>query len=114
MSEQKGISLEMEAVFREMRGGDFRLCPRCRCCEEVREECEACGGEGHTPEGYLYEQDPLWYDEDDTEPCEICNGEGGWWRCGGNCDENGQHDGKFEEWLKAHSRKAKPVAEVSS
>jgi len=36
--------------------------------------CEACGGDGCTEHGELHEQDPLWYDEDDTEPCHQCGG----------------------------------------
>jgi hypothetical protein len=47
-------------------------------------ECWACGGEGETAPGELYEEDPLWYDEDATEPCHQCGGRGGWptcWTC---------------------------------
>lgn len=45
------------------------------------EECPDCDGEGETEPGYLYEQDPLWYDEEDTEPCSTCDGAGRWPVC---------------------------------
>lgn len=31
----------------------------------------------------LYDEDPLWYDEDDVEVCSVCDGRGGWWVCPG-------------------------------
>lgn len=40
-------------------------------------ECWSCGGEGFHE---LYDEDPLWYDEDDIETCEECAGAGGWQR----------------------------------
>lgn len=52
--------------------------------------CPVCGGPmvwepcwNGCDEGYidLYEEDPLWYDEDDCELCQICEGEGGFWVC---------------------------------
>lgn len=68
------------------------LCPRCKCCDlEWMECCETCGGEGETPFGYLHEIDPLEYDVDDADPCDVYDGTGGWWVCGGGCDEHGQH-----------------------
>lgn len=36
-------------------------------------ECWNCGGEGYRD---LYEEDPLWFDQDDIEECEICQGKG--------------------------------------
>ncbi len=42
--------------------------------------CEQCD-DGYTADGELHEQDPLWYDEDDTEPCDSCHGAGGWFVC---------------------------------
>lgn len=36
-------------------------------------ECWNCGGEGYRD---LYEEDPMWYDEDEVEKCEICEGKG--------------------------------------
>lgn len=53
-------------------------CPRCggdvewQECEEI--DCD----DGQVS---LYEEDPLWYDEGDTEPCQTCDGQGGWWHC---------------------------------
>jgi hypothetical protein len=49
-------------------------CARCGSTLEW-EGCGACDGEGITGPGELYEQDPLWYDEDDYEPCHQCDGE---------------------------------------
>jgi hypothetical protein len=43
------------------------------------EECGWCGGEGTTYPGELYDEDPLWYDEDDVETCHSCQGRG-WFR----------------------------------
>lgn len=45
------------------------------------EECDYCGGDGETQPGELYEQDPLWYDEDDTDPCSLCCGAGTFAHC---------------------------------
>ena len=70
-----------------------KLCPRCGCCEMEWVECHECGGEGWVSR---YEEDPLWYDEDDLWPCHICEGEGGWWACLGRCDENGKHEKRNE------------------
>ena len=63
-------------------------CPRCDCCCRDWEDCWSCGGEGYRE---LYDDDPLWYDPDDTESCHECGGKGGWLMCIGRCDENGQH-----------------------
>lgn len=40
--------------------------------------CDACGGEGDSD---LYDEDPFYYDEGDTEDCSRCDGFGGWYRC---------------------------------
>ena len=42
-------------------------------------DCWDCGGEGYHDD--LYEQDPLWYDEDDIEICSTCHGKSGYWIC---------------------------------
>lgn len=55
-------------------------CARCGSSTEP-ESCGRCGGEGYTDPGELYEEDPLWYDPDDTAPCHQCGGEGGWQIC---------------------------------
>jgi hypothetical protein len=55
-------------------------CARCGSSMEST-SCGACGGEGITGPGELYEQDPLWYDEDDYDSCHQCDGEGAWWFC---------------------------------
>lgn len=59
---------------------DDLRCARCGGDAEFF-ECDDCGGEGETAPGALYEMDPLWYDEDATEPCSLCHGRRGWWRC---------------------------------
>lgn len=52
--------------------------------------CEFCGAQKEwedcwngCDDGYLslYDEDPLFYDEDDQELCPICDGDGGWWVC---------------------------------
>lgn len=52
--------------------------------------CSICGGPmvwescwNGCDDGYidLYEEDPLWYDDDDIETCRICGGAGGYWQC---------------------------------
>jgi hypothetical protein len=52
------------------------VCENCGALIEW-EDCYNCEN------GYidLYDKDPLWYDEDDTERCSVCAGEGGWWYC---------------------------------
>ena len=66
-------------------------CPRCGCCCRSWEECDVCGGAGASAPGALYEQDPLWYDPDATEPCSQCGGKGVWPVCLGRCAANGVH-----------------------
>lgn len=57
-------------------------CQCARCGSSLTwESCGACGGEGSTGVGELYEEDPLWYDPDDTEPCHQCGGECAWPVC---------------------------------
>ena len=69
---------------------DDGRCARCGGDME-RVLCDSCGGSGQTEPGELYEEDPLWYDEDDSAPCNPCLGAGGWWRCVNS-----------EEWCAAH------------
>lgn len=78
-------------LAREGGVSDVKMCDVCRCCEMDWEECWACGGDGTTGPGELYEEDPLWYDPGDFEDCRQCEGRGGWPLCGGRCDENGKH-----------------------
>lgn len=56
-----------------------RQCPKCQSEMRTR-ECNDCGGEGFRDD--LYEEDPLWYDEDDTEPCHTCAQKGHETWCG--------------------------------
>jgi predicted amidophosphoribosyltransferase len=53
----------------------------CSQCEAELEwvVCEQCGGEG---EYDCYDDDPMWFEPDDTEPCALCGGAGGWYWCG--------------------------------
>ena len=54
-------------------------------------ECPACNGMAlwfdcdvpQCEDGFvsLYDEDPLWYDEDEIERCDRCEGRGGWWVC---------------------------------
>lgn len=48
-------------------------CPNCGRGQTATRECDSCFGEGFID---LYEEDPLYYDEDDTEPCPDCKGAG--------------------------------------
>jgi hypothetical protein len=52
----------------------------CKLCGSSMawEDCWYCGGAG---EFDLYDEDPLYYDEDDTERCEECKGRGGYYVC---------------------------------
>ena len=60
-------------------GDDFNGC-LCLCGNHMEwAECWDCGGEGYHDD--LYEQDPLWYDQDDIETCSTCQGKGGHWYC---------------------------------
>jgi hypothetical protein len=53
------------------------ICPVCGTCMEWEDCWNGCD------DGYfdMYEEDPLWYDEDDVEVCDICEGRGGYWVC---------------------------------
>lgn len=79
-------------IINDRDDDDSEQVPRCSHCGGDMEwvECEECD-DGETPLGLLHDLDPLWYDEDDTEPCETCEGEGGWWRCANSPD-----------WCEAH------------
>lgn len=70
-------------------------CARCGSSLEWH-ECSACGGEGITGPGELYEQDPLWYDMDDYETCHQCGGEASFQSCLSS-----------EEWCKTHPLKGR-------
>jgi hypothetical protein len=59
---------------------EILVCARCGTDVEWV-DCERCDGMGETEPGELYEEDPLWYDEDDIDPCHQCGGHGGWWVC---------------------------------
>jgi hypothetical protein len=73
-----------------------------RCGSSVtRVDCWKCGGEGESAPGELYEQDPLWYDEDDTETCDVCGGTGGWLRCLSNFGDEGPED-PAHTWCETH------------
>jgi hypothetical protein len=71
--------------------------PMCSCgCEMEHTRCDACE-DGFTAPGELYEMDPLWYDEDDSEPCHQCNGRGGWWWCPACVEREEQQDAEREK-----------------
>lgn len=52
----------------------------CKTCGSVMEWEQCWNG---CEDGFfnMYDEDPLWFDEDDVEICEICNGMGGYWVC---------------------------------
>ena len=76
-------------------------CQCARCGSSVEwEQCGACGGEGITGPGELYEQDPLWYDPDDYETCHQCGGEASFPSCISS-----------DEWCKAHPKKGREEIE---
>ena len=96
-------------------------CARCGGSTEWR-ECESCGGEGESWPGALYEEDPLWYDEDDTRPCDVCRGRGGWQRCGNSeawCDSHplpgrGHREHWQIEWFTFDAPRPRPLRKPSS
>ena len=49
--------------------------------ELTPEEWEECWNGCEDGFFNMYDDDPLFYDEDDTEVCEICQGMGGYWVC---------------------------------
>jgi hypothetical protein len=62
--------------------GDDWECQCARCGSSIQfDPCASCGGDGWTEPGELYEQDPLWYDQNDTEACPDCDGEGSFAIC---------------------------------
>jgi DnaJ-class molecular chaperone len=58
---------------------DDDACPNCGAQPTAYRECSHCVGNGWV--GDLDEIDPLWYDEDDTEPCGECHGQGAFKWC---------------------------------
>ena len=59
---------------------EYEICPVCGAEKSEWEDCWQIGcDDGWITD--LYEQDPLWYDEDDVEMCSECQGKGGWWVC---------------------------------
>lgn len=48
-------------------------CPSCGCDHTWTRTCWDCNGDGFHD---LYEDDPLWYDQGDTEDCGQCDGTG--------------------------------------
>lgn len=52
-------------------------CPICRS-SMTWTECWNCGGAGWYSR---YDEDPLWYSEDDDYECGVCLGNGGWYAC---------------------------------
>lgn len=71
---------------------DTQIGPDCMCARcgssVYRVSCHECGGDGYVSR---YEEDPLWYDEDDLYPCHWCHGAGGWNVCMSS-----------REWCEAH------------
>jgi hypothetical protein len=65
-------------------------CARCGSSLEW-EPCGACGGEGITAPGELYELDPLWYSPDDYSECHQCGGDAAYQFCVSS-----------PEWCEAH------------
>jgi hypothetical protein len=53
-------------------------CPKCGSLMEYRDCWQVGCDEGWIS---LYDDDPLWYDEDDEAKCDICDGKGGWYVC---------------------------------
>lgn len=53
---------------------DETTCPRCGYCPTNRQPCTQISCD----EGWinLFDEDPLWYDEDDVEICTNCHGTG--------------------------------------
>lgn len=70
-------SSEQDAYVIDERESDDCSCAKCGGTK-LPVTCWSCGGEGYHE---LYEEDPLWYDEDDIESCDICDGEGGYSVC---------------------------------
>jgi hypothetical protein len=67
-------------------------CQCARCGSSIHwETCGACGGDGITAPGELYQEDPLWYGPEDYEPCRQCDGEASWGICMSS-----------REWCEAH------------
>lgn len=61
---------------------------------EIDCQCARCGSSaysescGQCEDGYVsrYEEDPLWYDEDELFPCEWCDGDGCFHYCGSDAE----------------------------
>lgn len=64
--------------------------PICEICGLLMEweDCYNC------TDGYidLYDEDPLWYDKNDTERCDACGGDSGWWYCPNTSNHSKERD----------------------
>lgn len=104
------------------RDGRDWECQCARCGSSLYWDlCEVCMGDGITDHGQLYEEDPLWYDQDDYEPCHQCGGEASWPICLSSpewCNANplkGREAIKRNtpEWFVVEYRKASSVQKPS-
>ena len=81
---------EVERVRREPD-----ICPRCKCCELISEECGNCedGYSSHDcGEDCCCCEDPI-----DNVPCDMCCGRGYFLVCIGDCDAEGKHRAALAE-----------------
>lgn len=85
-----GITPETEAALKQLKP-ELEICPRCRCCEIVYEDCENCGGEGVTDHD-CGEDVCCCLNPYDNVRCDICRGECTFPRCLGRCNSEGQHE----------------------
>ena len=76
------------------------VCPRCKCCELVIEDCEQCedGLSGHE----CGEDCCCCAEPEDNLRCDYCQGRGYFEVCLGSCDAEGKHAAlaRCEEKLK--------------
>lgn len=85
----------------------IQMCPTCRCCELVPEDCDACGGEGVL--GHECGEDTCCcLDPEENVPCDYCFGRGWFWVCVGGCEGEKSHR------LTAAIREAPPRPEGES
>lgn len=122
-----GVAFALGQGLRVRRDPDRHIGPRppddgrawearcARCSSDTNTiDCDRCGGAGSTEPGELYEEDPLWYDEDEIADCHQCAGQGSWPVCGSGeefCKTNPQPGRESTEqgtleWFVVHRSEA--------
>lgn len=87
---KKMIAEKIKEMRMEDPEDDGGICPRCNCCSQVWTECYNC--EDGFSDHDCGEDCCCCVDPYPNITCDICEGKGGWYVCGGGCNDKGEHD----------------------